>query len=269
MARIPYLNEWTIDYALSDSSGTLVEPSSINVAITDANGSAVSLSNSTAWDASTNTTYLTFTDTEVSSSAYATRWKATWTGTACGTDFTDVESLIIVAPGQEEWHTTVCEAKEYLNVTDSTDDDLIAGFIESAQDSLSVRYDMPTVPKVTEQRKFRCTNKLILTDELVSVTAVYDASANAISDYTILYGRRPNDLYRGILLEDSYDEYISVSGTWGYDNTPADVNRALMLAVSTWYKRATLGDANDVIGSLSSLPKETRDIMDARETPVI
>jgi hypothetical protein len=37
-----------------------------------------------------------------------------------------------------------------------------------------------------------------------------------------------------------------------------------MMCVSTWYKRAKLGDSNDVIGNFSTLPREARDIMEAR-----
>ena len=267
-ARIPYLNEWTVDYALKSSSGVLIQPSTITCAITNANGSAVTLTSGPSWDASTNTTIQTFANTEVSSSAYATRWTLTWAGTASGTDFTDVESLVVVAPGEEYWHTTVCEVKELLGVTDSTDDEDISYLIASAQDTLETAYGLPTVPKVTEQRKFNCTNRLILTDELVSVTEVYDHDGDAISSsaYHILYGRRPDDLYRGILLDDAYDEMISVSGTWGYDNTPSDVLRALTTTVSTWYKRMTLGSDADVIGGFSTLPREAKDLMESRRS---
>ena len=265
MARIPYLNDWTISYALRNASGTLIQPAAIACAVTNANGSAVTLAAVPTWDAATSTTLLAFTSTEVGASAYATRWTATWTGTASGTDFTDVESLIIVAPGQEEWHTTVCEVKEHLNVTGSADDADIAFFIEQAQDTLEMLYELPTVPRMTEARYVTVhDSKLVLLDECVSITSIADESGTVLTGYTLLYGRTASHHLRGFLLDYTYAGQLTITGVWGYDSTPADVNRALLSTVGVWYKRSRLGDANDVVGGFSTLPREAKDLMEAR-----
>ena len=212
-------------------------------------------------------TYQAVASTEVTSASYATRWSVKWAGTYGGADFTDYESVIIVKPGQESLQTTVCEVKELLNVLDTTDDDDIAYLIESAQDALEQVYDLPTVPKATEARYVTVHDStLVLLDECNSITSVADDSGTTIDsdDYTVLYGRNASAKVRGFILSTAYDGQLTVTGSWGYDTTPADINRALMLTVSTWYKRMKLGDNNDVIGGFGALPKETRDIMDAR-----
>lgn len=162
---------------------------------------------------------------------------------------------------------TIDDVKQHLGITDTTDDDLLAELMEMASDSLNRAYGpLPTCPKTTEARYYFCHNKLVLLDECVSVTSVTDSSGRALSGYTLLYGRRTSDFLKGIILNDSTDERITVTGTWGYDSAPADVGRALLVTVGTFYKRAKLGSDMDVIGSLSGLPKEARDLMDARRT---
>ena len=263
-SRIPYGNDWLLSYTLYNATGSAVAPTTIALALTNANGSAVTLAASVTTSGTVN--YQEIASTEVTSSAYGTRWTATWTGTYGGADFTDVESLIVVKPGQEYWLTTLCEVKELLGISDSTDDDDVAFLIEQAVDALTTLYDLPTVPKVTEARYVTLRDDtLMFLDECASVTSIADSSANTIDsdDYTLMYDLR-HERVRGVILPSAYDEQLTVTGEWGYDTTPADVNRALMLAVSTWYKRMKLGDNNDVIGGFGALPKETRDIMDAR-----
>jgi hypothetical protein len=137
-----------------------------------------------------------------------------------------------------------------------------------AQDALTTLYDLPTVPKQTEQRYVTLRDeKLCLLDECNAIYGIIDSSAETLDtdEYTVLYGKTASGhKVRGFLLEDRYDEQLTVSGSWGYDQTPADINRALLITVSTWYKRAKLGDANDVVGGFSTLPREARDLMEAR-----
>ena len=141
-SRIPYGNDWLLSYTLYNATGSAVAPTTIALALTNANGSAVTLAASVTTSGTVN--YQEIASTECTSSAYGTRWTATWTGTYGGADFTDVESLIIVKPGQEYWLTTLCEVKELLGITDSTDDDDVAFLIEQAVDALTTLYDLPT-----------------------------------------------------------------------------------------------------------------------------
>ena len=266
--RIPYLNEWTVSYGIRNSSGTLVQPTTITLHVADGSGSTVTLANAPAWDATTLTTIQTFTDSEIEASAYATRWTLTWSGNADGTDFTDVEYAYIVKPNQELWHTTVYEVKKPLGIVDATDDDLVAFLIESAQDALEQMYGLPTVPKTTEARYVTVRDSTFVPlEECNSVTSITDESGTSVdaTEYTVVFGRTASGhRVKGVILEWAYSGQLTVTGSWGFDNTPADIGRALMLTVSTWYKRAKLGDANDVIGNFSALPRETREILDAR-----
>ena len=266
--RIPYLNEWTVAYGIRDSSGNLTEPTTISLAVTNGNGSAVTLASTPTWEASSSTTIQTFSNTEVAASAYATRWTLTWTGNADGTDFTDVEYAIIVKPNQEAWHTTVYDCKKLMGVTDSTDDDFIADLIETATDALSAIYELPTVPKSTEARYVTVRDSTFVPlDECNSITSITDESGTTIeaSDYTLVFGKTASGhKLRGFILPYARSEQLVVTGSWGYDTTPTDIERALELTVATWYKRARLGDSNDIIGNLQALPRETREIMDAR-----
>ena len=55
-----------------------------------------------------------------------------------------------------------------------------------------------------------------------------------------------------------------VAGLFGYQTTPMDVKRAVMITAATWYKRARHGSENDVVGGLMALPREAKDLMGSR-----
>lgn len=246
---------------------TAVTPTSASAAVTDGSGSAVTISASPTQSGTLY--YLDISNSECDTEHLWQTWEVTWNWKYASQDFVDVYKYSVVEDTSLASLVTIKEVKDHLGITDSTDDEMIAGWLSAAQATLGTLYDLPTVPRVTEQRKFRCNNKLVLTDELSAISAVYDSSAVAITAYTILYGRRPTDFYRGILLTDARDEDISVSGTWGYDKCPGDVRRALIVTTATWYKRSKLGADNDVIGGFASLPREAKDLMEARRTMLL
>lgn len=162
---------------------------------------------------------------------------------------------------------TIDDVKDHLNITDTADDDLLADLLEMAQDALDKTYGLPTVPQANETRRYTVRDsKLVLLDECASVSSITDQSGSVLAstDYTVLYGRRTADFLRGVVLEATYDGQLAIAGTWGYAVCPADVGRALLTTVSTWYKRTKLGDTNDTIGNLSTLPREAKDLMEAR-----
>lgn len=210
---------------------------------------------------------VTLVPAEVPIASEGEQWEMQWSYTVSGAVTTVVEEYLIVVLGREPL-VTKAEVKAMLNITDTEDDDFIDSLIEQAEDALESVYGLPTVPQVTESRVSIVDGYLVQIEECVSVTAVTDSCGNTL-DYSTIGAERSSGFVRGVLLDNAVNDRVTVTGRWGYTTCPQDIKRAIMSTAGVWYKRGRLGSDMDVVGSLSGIPREAKDIMDARMTYTI
>jgi len=146
----------------------------------------------------------------------------------------------------------VGELKDYLGITETTDDALIGDAIADAVDYIEREthrvFTATTLTKYYGREALDpCNSKLLhLDDDLLTITTLTngDSSSTAITsaDYTLL--PRNSTPYHAILLTtngSSYwqfdtDYWVSVAGTWGYTATPpGDIKRATTVLAAYYY----------------------------------
>ena len=144
------------------------------------------------------------------------------------------------------------EIKLLLGITHTNNDAALTLALESAS-ALVDKHCQRTFTEGDEDetRYFRpCSTRLVLIDDLVSVTTVatgtagtYDTEWEA-TDFQLEPGNRPErpyDRLRAIAYQCfpyAYEEYtVAVTGTWGWPAVPAPVKQATLLLGTRLYKR--------------------------------
>lgn len=239
MARIPYANEWTLDYTLQNSAGVAVQPDTISLAVTDPTGAAVTLTNSPSWDAGTSTTIITLEAGDILAARFGERLTFTWAGTYSGTSFTDVEYVDVERQNDLGNLISVAEGALAIQAGGTASPDmedvamLVAAASAAVQGETGRRW---LVGERTEAQVLVPRGTVIFPDGLVSVTSIADPDGQAVTASTTAPGLRSGDFLRYIDLGAVY-RYVTVTGVWGWATLPEDVAQAARICVREWYKR--------------------------------
>lgn len=138
------------------------------------------------------------------------------------------------------WYVSLEAIKRELEITDTSHDEVLKGFIEQASDSferLTKRHFIPET--ATHEYDWQDSFTLSLHDDLLSVTSLSDDTGVISADDYTLYGPRNNPnhppFYR-IKLDGTQDylvysgsrqKAITVVGEWGYCNDYEDTGATL------------------------------------------
>lgn len=221
---------------------------SLTVSITDADGAAVTFADTPA--ESEGVWSLTLTSTEMADASGT--WRIEWVGTAGSQVFTDVEYADVVAGDAEG--VFLADLKSELGIEGNGDDAKLHRYLSQAIAALERHYTFPTSPKVTEARTFFADGRLLMLYDPCTVTAVTDEDAGALT-----YTQPSTDKLR---LESPYTGYVTITGSWGYDEYPAEVRRAVAVTAATYYRRANFGaDDAPYRGGGAAIPTEAHNLM--------
>ena len=181
---------------------------------------------------------------------------AEWTADYSDGVSTTTQELDVLDHDASAWLGSLRDLKTYLPLEGHTDDAQAVSLIEDASFAIATRYGPFACPSVHETRPVFCDGSLIVLPEEAVVAGVTDTV-----DGTPIVFLAPGD---GTLeLHDPFTGMVYITATWGSDEIPVDVARAVKITAAAWYRRGQMGE-NNAYGSLGAIPKEADDIMQAR-----
>ena len=155
---------------------------------------------------------------------------------------------LVTAPGSEP--ITLSEAKAYLRVDDTTEDDLISALITAARrkfENDTLHYLLPQTWELYLNRNEITTEPISINkSDITAISSVkyYDSSNTqqtlSTSDYQTAIQGKPSSI-QIITMPTIYDrlEAMVIRFTLGYANAgavPEDIKLAIKLLLATWYE---------------------------------
>lgn len=152
-------------------------------------------------------------------------------------------------------YVTLADIKQYLNITGTSDDDLLRDLINNAEvwinGETNRTFEAATATRYygSEIADYHDSSIVHIKEDLLSITTLLngDASATEIvaASYWLL-DRNDGPPYHGIKLTDTSgvswqwdtDGWISITGAWGYaTHCPEDIRQAALRLASFYYRQ--------------------------------
>jgi hypothetical protein len=173
-------------------------------------------------------------------------YRVTWTLESGDTVATEVEFFRCF-----ESDPLLDQLKNIVRV--ESDDLALTEMLTAAKSALRNRFKdtFPTVPSVQESRWKFVDGCRLDKNDLVSADEVTDVNGNTIGFVDMGDHLRFNWMRCD----------VSISGTWGYDEYPERVARAIVLTAALWYQRDNGGLEGEFSGIRRSIPSEALELM--------
>jgi len=153
-------------------------------------------------------------------------------------------------------YAEVTELRDYLDISETTDDPLLGMAIGAAEQYIDAQtnrhFEAETDTRYYDRSALDPNDSRLLNlydDDLLSVTTLTngDSSGTALAstDYWLV-PRNEGPPYHGILLKTNIDDYwefdtdywVTIAGTWGYSTlVPDDIRRATLILASYFYRQ--------------------------------
>jgi len=198
-----------------DSNGNAANAGAVTLTITLPDGTTT-----TPAVSNPSTGVYTATYTPATVGVYEARWVATGVNASAFTD------TFVIRSGTAPSALSLADAKRYLNITDTDDDEELREFIEAAEAALGRRCGY-VVPTTVTERVRGCGNRLMLKEKpLISVTSVTAVGMGTTVDVSQLTAL-PSGSVEFSIAGSFYARFYDVVYRAGRNPLPADLYKCL------------------------------------------